>query len=226
MSRWYPLMFLFLFIIFGCSDKINSPGNNISAGSNENTIDEWINREVPEKLNPGDYITWMDDKKNGLKVEKMIGEYTYMLQYKSTDYVAVMDLKRDSIGNPEFQKKREEYSSFEYYNFRISSETPGELLMKNVEGAGDYEQRIRYFSFDMQKDIKLLNGKDTADCVLFHFERVFGVAPYATFLLGFPVSNSDGDKTILYDDKVFGAGRVYLTIRSKNIKKLPSVIVS
>jgi hypothetical protein len=183
------------------------------------------NENVPKKLTPREYISWMDDKKNGLKVEKMIGEFTYMFQYKPAEYVAIMDIKKDNIKKPELDKKMEEYNAFQYYNFRISTEAGGELLKKNVVNENDYYGRIQYFSFDMQKDIKLIDNKDTLDCVLFHFERVFGLAPYATFLLGFPLKEKDCDKTLYYDDKIFGAGRMYLTIKSKNIKNIPSVIV-
>lgn len=183
-------------------------------------------KEVPEFLSPREYVSWIEDKNNGLKVEKKIGEFTYMFQYKPTDYVVAMDLKMDSISKAIFQKKGDEYSGLQYFNFRISTESGGELLKKNVADERDYYGRIQYFSFDMQNDLKLIDGKDTLKCLLFHFERVFGLAPYATFLLGFPVSQNRENKTLFYDDKIFGLGRIYLTVQSKNINKLPSLIVN
>ena len=135
-----------------------------------------------------------------------------------------MDIKKDTIKTVELKNKIEEYKGLQYFTFRISTESRTELLKKNLTETNDYYGRIQYFSFDMQKDLKLIDGKDTLDCVLFHFERVYGIAPYATFVLGFPNSKQINDKTLFYDEKVFGAGRIYLTIRSKNIKRLPEVI--
>lgn len=226
MSRFGILLFFFSFFNFGCSENTDETSKGLNGENNTIAGNTSESKVVPEKLSPREYISWVDDKDNGLKVEKMIGEFTYMFQYKPTDYVVIMDIKKDSIGKSELQKKTEEYNGLQYFNFRMSTESGGELLKKNVVDENDYNSRIQYFSFDMQKDIKLIDTKDTLDCVLFHFERVYGLAPYATFLLGFPFTENNGNKTLAYDDKIFDSGTIYLTIQSKNIKNLPSVIVN
>lgn len=214
------VLLIVLFLNFGCSTKssdfINATDNDESTGK----------ISTPEKLSPRDYVAWVEDKNNGLKVEKEIDEFTYSLQYKPFEYVALMELKNDAVGSLELNKKIEEYDGLQYYTFRISTDSRMELLKKNLNEANDYYGRIQYFSFDMQKDLKLIEGKDTLDCVLFHFERVYGLAPYATFVLGFPLTKGTSNKTLFYDEQIFGVGKIFLTVQSKNCKKLPSVITS
>lgn len=218
--KFLSVLFIVLFLNFGCSTKsadfINTTDNDESAGK----------IIAPEKLSPREYVAWVEDKNNGLKVEKEIEEFTYLLQYKPFEYVALMELKKETVGSLELNKKIEEYDGLQYYTFRISTDSRMELLKKNLNEANDYYGRIQYFSFDMQKDLKLIEGKDTLDCVLFHFERVYGLAPYATFVLGFPLTEGTNNKTLFYDEQIFGAGKIFLTVQSKNCKKLPSVITS
>lgn len=181
---------------------------------------------VPEKQAPEEYVIWVDDKNNGLKVEKTIEDFTYALHYKPLEYVALQELKKDSVSARELKETMERYSGLQYFTFRISTGGTGELLKKKLVNTNDYYARIQYYSFDMQKDLKLIEGIDTLECMLFHFERTYGVAPYATFVLGFPLTDGKQDKTLVYDEKIFGAGRIYLTIQAKNYKKLPSVITA
>jgi hypothetical protein len=81
----------------------------------------------------------------------------------------------------------------------------------------------------MQKDFKLIDGADTLDCVLYHFERVYGLAPYATMVLGFPLSKTRTsdykNKTIGYMDKLFGAGNVYMTVEEEDLNNMPSLAI-
>lgn len=214
------VLLIVLFLNFACSDR------SADFKMTENRGNDVTELKTPEKLAPMEYAAWVEDKNNGLKVEKTIEEFTYTLQYKPTEYVALMELKKDSVRSLELNKKMEEYDGLQYYTFRISTDSRMELLKKNLKEGNDYYGRIQYFSFDMQKDLKLIDGKDTLDCVLFHFERVYGLAPYATFVLGFPLTEGTNNKTLFYDEQIFGAGKIYLTVQSKNCKKLPSVITS
>jgi hypothetical protein len=179
-----------------------------------------------EKLVPAEFMAWVTNKENGLKVEKTIGEFTYTAQYKPLPYVALLDLQKENVSSTELNKKMEEYSGLQYFTLQISTESQQELLKKDLTETNEYYSRIQYFSFDMQKDLKLIDGKDTLNCELFHFERVFGLAPYARFVLGFPKTEHKEDKTLFLDEKIFGSGKIYLTIQAKNNNQLPVVITN
>ncbi len=218
-----------LIFVFICSISLCSCSSGNASGW-KNFFNENKNAETGsdngknDQLSPRQYMQWVADKSNGLNVEKRINEFTYGLQYKPLEYVALLDLKKDEISKSELKKKMEEYEGLQYYTFTISTDSQQELLKKNLSETNEYYGRIHYFSFDMQNDLKLIDGKDTLDCELFHFERVYGVAPYARFVLGFPLASGNQDKTLFYDEKIFGAGKLYLTIQAKNNNQLPEVI--
>jgi hypothetical protein len=217
------LFFTGLVFLVGCSPDGTTDATEILSS---NSGSSGKNKSASEKLTPVNYMTWVENKENGLKVEKTISDVTYTLQYKPLEYVALLDLKKEQVSKPELEKKMDEYNSMQYFTFQISADTQQELLKKDVKGADDYNNRINYFSFEMQKDLKLIEGTDTLNCELFHFERVYGVAPYARFVLGFAATKTTTDKTLFYDEKIFGSGKIYLTIQAKNNNQLPVVITN
>jgi hypothetical protein len=192
----------------------------------------------PLKLKVLDYMTWIENKQNGLKVEKKIGDFTYTALYKPYEYLALMELKKENVDKKELYKKMDEYDGLQYYTFRITAENQQQELLKvGISSDADYYSRIEYCSFKMQNDFKLMEGKDTLDCVLFHFERIYGLAPYATFVLGFPlgkneqnnnttITKSNDDKTILYADQIFGSGNIYMTITKEDLNNVPELITN
>ena len=195
-----------------------------------------ISTEAPSKLGATEYMNWIENVDNGIKVEKKMGEFTFTAMYKPLEYLALIELKKDNISKKELEKYNAEYSDLQYFTFRISAENQKEELLKvGLKSENDYYSRIEYFSFKMQNDLKLIDGKDTLDCALFHFERVYGLAPYATFVIGFPLTKEEGtntstkknvfkNKTILYDEKVFQLGKIYMTIKEDNLNRIPELI--
>jgi hypothetical protein len=212
--------------------------NESAAKANFSITDNNSKEIKPLKLKVLDYMTWIENKQNGLKVEKKIGDFTYTALYKPYEYLALMELKKENVDKKELYKKMAEYDGLQYYTFRITAENQQQELLKvGISSDADYYSRIEYCSFKMQNDFKLMEGKDTLDCVLFHFERVYGLAPYATFVLGFPlrkngqnnnttITKSNDDKTILYADKIFGSGNIYMTITKEDLNNLPELITN
>lgn len=189
-------------------------------------------------LEPLAYKSYVESSDNGLRLDKKIGGFTFSAMYKPHDYLALLDLEKDSINKQAVLNKMEEYEGMQYFTYRITADNKNEeLLQVDLGTEEEYYTRIEYFSFNMQKDIKLLDGKDTLDCALFHFERVYGLAPYASFVLGFPYTKKEelaqkkgkpylsNNKTITYNDRVFGSGIVNITIRKEDINNIPQLII-
>lgn len=191
-----------------------------------------------ESVTPMGYMSWMENAGNGIHVQKKIGDYTFMAFYKPLEYVALLDLKKDSITEKKMKEKINEYKGLQYFTFRITSDNQQkELLKTNLNSEEDYYARIEYFSFKLQNDLKLIDGKDTLDCSLFHFERVYGLVSYATFVIGFPLTKKEekdlattdkivnGNKTLFYEDRIFGAGNIYMTIKEENLNRIPALTI-
>lgn len=189
----------------------------------------------PEKkklLRPRDYLSWMENPNNGMIVSHRISDMSFSVFYKPLDYVALKELDKTDVDLPELTKKREELEGLQYFTLRIASEESKDLLRAHETSSEDYNLRIQYFSFHMQNDIRLVDGRDTIPCVLNHFERTYGLAPYRDFVLAFDQSENSGqqneisDKTIIYEDRIFGKGTVKLKVKAQDIKHIPQIITS
>jgi hypothetical protein len=190
-----------------------------------------------ESLKPVEYVAWVEDMKNGLKVEKVIDDYIFSLQYKPLDYTVLKAERKPGVSEQELNKKVAEIADLQYFTFQISSKTGGgELLKSGINGKDEYEKRIQYFSSAMQNDIKLIDGKDTLPCVLFHFERTYNLTPYTNFDLGFEYGVEEKkarlahlpieykSKTLLYNDHALNVRAVEVVVKNENLNKIPNLI--
>lgn len=193
-------------------------------GTSENNIFSTRN-VVKEKLTVTPYKNWLEKKgKEVLQTEKKVEDYTFSALYRPVDYLALADMANEPFDEQRFKKKKEQYEGLQYFTFKISAEGQNtELLKVNLKSKDDYYKRIEYFSFKMQNDLKLIENSDTLDCVLFHFERVYNIAPYALFTVAFPEGNTNTDKTIFYDDNILGVGRIFLKVKAENINAIPEL---
>jgi hypothetical protein len=180
-------------------------------------------------LKPVEYVQWIENTDNGLLVKKVLNKYTFELQYKSLDYVVLKDNFGKIFTGKEIKESESEIEDMQYFTFRISDEKGGDLLRDDITAVDQFSSRLAYFSNGMQKDMKLIENDDTLSCLLFHFERTYGVDPRSTFVLGFPLGKKDGkggapaeaDKVFLFDDHELGVGSVYITVTASKINEVP-----
>jgi hypothetical protein len=176
-------------------------------------------------LEKEDYITWCQNKENPLQKKKEIEDITFSLKYKPAEFVACMEQASGKADTNNLKVNVAELDGLDYYDFKIQiTSGQGELLKYKVESSSDYINRVNYFAFDMEKDIKIVDGKDTLSCALFHFERAYDVIPYATFVLAFPKSKSPvSEKTFIYQDRVFNKGVIKFTYTLEDLSQIPKL---
>jgi hypothetical protein len=181
-----------------------------------------------KELTPAEYISWVNDKSNGLIVEKIVGDYSFRLFYKPLPYVSLKELS-GKFSNSDYAAQINEMSEFQYYTLEISAISKKEdVLKKGNKTKNDYYSKIQYFSFAMQNDLSLKQENEILACKLFQYERDYNLSPYQRFILGFPLSalkNSNADRTLIYDDKVLGIDEpVAITIKARNISSIPKLL--
>ncbi|MGZ5485735.1 MAG: hypothetical protein ACXWFB_07490, partial [Nitrososphaeraceae archaeon] len=80
-----------------------------------------------------------------------------------------------------------------------------------------FNQRVEYYSFKMQKDINIVIAeKDTVPCVLYHFERSYGVSPKNNFMLGFKLSKFK-DAVLVYENPFLKTGTIKFALNAQEI---------
>lgn len=217
-----PLLYSILFLcIVSCTrvnmDSYNDDTKNNTAPVNMTNI----------KLTPGDYVNWVQAKEHGLKKEKTIDDIRYTALYKPSKYVICEEERTNTLADSIVKRKTKELDGMQYYNLKIElKDGTGEFLKHGASSAADYKERVNYFAFAMQNDIKLVEGNDTLPCLLFHFERAYDVVPYGTFLLAFSLpKNSNTDRTLIFDDNGFNKGIIKFFFRAVDINNQPQLEV-
>jgi hypothetical protein len=104
----------------------------------------------------------------------------------------------------------EEANKIICYELRITHKEGEEIL--KLPNQRSFEERVMYFTSEMEKNIKLIVEDDTLSCGLFHFERNFGFAPYQSIHLGFQNLNNWQNKPhhIIIEDEYFNFGQIHL----------------
>lgn len=174
-----------------------------------------------KKVNATDYIAYMEQEKNGLKVSKTIGDICYTIQYKTPDYIL---LKENTNGGSTLAKK--DLQEMQYYTLQYSlTDKTKDILKAHLQNGGDYLERSNYFSFGLQEDIYLVDGKDTLPCKLFNYVNSYGLSPKADFVLAFDGKQKKEveDKLLVIEDNVYGGGIIKLKIEKENIQHIPEL---
>ncbi len=172
------------------------------------------------------FVKWVGDKENDLSKIKEISEMNYHLSYMPKECLTYMELKNTEFTKEQFDETKKHYEGMTYFNFRIELKGgQGELLKYNLSSPQQYNARINYMAFEMQKDIFLVQGKDTLPPGLFHFERIYEVAPFATVMLAFDNKKFDPNNefTVVYNDRLFNKGYIKYNYKQKQLIDLPNL---
>jgi hypothetical protein len=178
-------------------------------------------------LPAGDYMRYAGNPENGLVKEKHFGAVGVRLKYLPAQVMALNDLQRVPVSTAENDSTVARYSGAQYFNLeiKVSDDVRHNLTNYGVTTDEEYQNRLNYLSFRLQRDIRLIEGGDTLAPTLFHFERGLDFSPYRSFMVAFdrrPGSESR-DKTFVLDTPVLSTGPVKLTIAQEEIASLPSL---
>ena len=234
MNKIYFSVPFFLFLLMSCrnhdlTDQNSSSGNE-DEGSVIKKMTSWMSAGSRKEMGIQEYVKWVENKDNGLKSQRTIDHFLYTVQYQPSQYMVMKDVRDATISQNEMDEKAKEYDPYQFYAFTIKDTTgTDELLKLDIRSSEEYYARIDYFSNGMQRNVFLIDDKDTLPCVMFHFERSFGLAPECRFMLGFNKSKKNkyenSDKVLVYEDNVFGTGIIKIRIDGDQLKKLPLLVM-
>lgn len=183
------------------------------------------------ELDPVQYVNWINDQEiNSLTKKKEIGEVNFQMKYLPAEFMISNELRKKDVTQQELDSLLPDYEGMEYFELRISIDDFNDETAKyGVYDMTEYQQRIVYMSFAMQDDLSVaINGDKEVPCKLFHFERTYGVAPYATFLFGFSKQDmGEGveERTVILNDNLFNKGLVKFHWHTAEIKNVPKIQV-
>jgi len=177
-----------------------------------------------DELEVKDYLAYVKNPDNGLKVSKDLNEYQFELQYKPVEFIAINEQRTIHVDTAIYKQRVEELNGLQYYTLKIQALAGKEMMRTGITSEQEYSNRLQYFSDIAQYDMRLIDGNDTLTCVLFHFERNYGVAPYNNIVLGFPKTAGEvEDRTFTFSEQVLGVGKVNLKVAKQDINNIPKV---
>lgn len=180
-----------------------------------------------EKATAQEFVAWCSNEENHLAKSKVISELNYQLSYLPSESMAFLELRTEEYDYEKFKKTAANYKEMTYFNFKIElSGGSGELLKYQLNSPQQYESRVKYISFQMEKDLCLVQGQDTLYPGLYHFERAFEVVPYLTVMFAFDNKKFDKEKefTIVYNDKLFEKGLIKFNYQNRQLIDMPNVV--
>ena len=175
-----------------------------------------------DALSINQYINWLKDNNEKLSVTIPKGALNFRIEFQPLEIMALRELGEFEHVKPAiFDSVLSEYRGLEYYQLSIRGAS--DLLQYGISDKQEFYERVEYYSFQMQNDLRMIVAQDTMSCKLFHFERNYGTAPFVTFSLAFEVPEVKGDRRIQYHESVFGYEWIEMTLLQENIDNIPTI---
>ena len=178
-------------------------------------------------VDAANYVKYVDNPDNGLIQEYKNEDKALQIttQYKPTEYLAIKEIGPTAFHPDSILTLAKEFEGGHHFGFTISSLQSGYDVIKEKLSPKAYLDRVTYLTGAIRNDFKLLVGLDTVPCTIAHYERNYNISPNNNFMLVCPYSGvTDEDLTLIYDDKIFGEGKLEFTIKNKNIKNTPKLL--
>ena len=173
------------------------------------------------RIYPENIRSYVADTKHGLTESAIY----HSLKVECTYYPYQFCAWDEAHKNGEtYETVLKDIQAFQFFELRLSDST-GQTEFLKIDGDPlHYQQRLNYLLNDIQRDVLLIDGKDTMYSIDHHLERTFGVVPYNKVLFTFKnIPKQSFDKTLMVLDPIAGGQAMFFSIKSSSLKKIPGI---
>lgn len=176
-----------------------------------------------KSLTAPELVRWMEDEENGLRQTKTENNVTYVLQYKTMDYVLAArgaEVLADSAKTEEFRKNSERSLLFDLFiTCDGGKQSP---LQYRVRQAQEVNERYLYYHFRFINDLYLETEGQKIKPTYCIADKGSGLNNTLAFSIGFErPENLTGDIKLVLDDTRLGTGTVKFYIEYNDLKNIP-----
>lgn len=134
-------------------------------------------------LSPSEYYEWIQQEENGLRVQKEDNGYIIDLQYLPDDWIKY---QQKTTGNGK-KMEVEEPQEMHYFKMTLKRKDEQEdLIQFDSPSEAAIAEKIDFLSFGFKNHLKMLAVGEEHPCMLFHYERSFGLKSQKNLMLSFP----------------------------------------
>lgn len=174
-------------------------------------------------LGPKEYVAYMDNPNHGLIKKVTLNDMIYEFHCKTPQYLAIKQNVIDGDSKGIESRIKQLKSTLWFYVYIKSKSESVNPLKDKVSGLDEYNTRLAYFLDQAKNSFSLSSEGKRMKQIAYHFENNYGLTPYDTAILGFEVDGYDKDYLLEYEDKLFGAGRMKITIEKQDLIELPTL---
>jgi hypothetical protein len=175
-------------------------------------------------LTPQQYIQYFEKHRSNFRTTIQRNGVTATVSYLPNEYYAAQEMQVDTTLTTARALKTYENSMF--FVFSITSEQfkNGSILLQR-DGVEGFADNVMKYTFDKEKDIFLLKGKDTVKAASCNYDRNWGIGNADSYVIAFPRKRLNGKTSgyhLYIKDMSPELGTVDVAINSliKNVKKL------
>jgi hypothetical protein len=155
------------------------------------------------------------------------GGIEYTFKVLTPESVALKDSYTDrTLDEQHYRSRLDELKNYLYIHIeqRVADRKVNTSVLKyQVTSLEQYQQRVQYYEFAAQKDIRLLCGDAELVPVAYQYENHLDVSPVNTLVMAFPRCSSNDDWQVVFNDRVMGNYLLKANFRNDVIAQLPAV---
>lgn len=173
------------------------------------------------KLTPQKFVAYVAQNEAKISKKQESNGVAYELKYVPTDLLFLNYMKGNKYTKKEYTTFQKENLGTSTFQFRISTPQNGsiEFLKHPIQNGKSYEERVKYYSFELQKDIFLTDSDGNKyACTGYVFERNFGIQPYGIIHLVFPIDVSKKQVTVSINDNGIATNQLQFEFAKKDLQ--------
>lgn len=178
------------------------------------------------KLDPEEFGSWYSDHRADFIKSCSIGTYNYQLALVPADLKLIQLVKNGIVSKEDLENFRNENENTLDFILRIEIPENGNVEFLKYPGNNTltYEERLKYYAFELQKNIKLINtdGQELS-CEDYLFERSYGIQPAGTIRFSFDSKNLKNEFKVVVNDSGFDSNSMEFIFDATLIKKTPKL---
>ncbi len=177
-------------------------------------------------LSPEQYIAWAKASQKELIKTKEINGYRFTLKFQPAELLILKNAEGLTSEDALDSMKKIQKGIVNLVMDIGSTDNQQSLLRANLAVEEEYYQRMYYYTTDVQKDLYLVEGKDTLPCVFYHFEQTFNITPVNSMIMEFERKDPNApykDIYFIYEDRILNAGIIKFQYKKSFLNNLPKL---